>query len=126
MYTYRHTAYQKLHWGRGRLKFGNPPKSRVQFFLFIIIPTHTVSKMEPLITICTSEANIHNSKFGSATAQAVSHWLPTEAARVWSNGICDGQSGAGSGFLRALRFPLPIFILHPHNLHPHNHLGQVQ
>jgi hypothetical protein len=47
-------------------------------------------------------------------AQAVSRWLPTAAARVqarvWSCGICGGQSGAVSGFLRLLRFPLPIFI----------------
>jgi hypothetical protein len=51
---------------------------------------------------------------GRAIAQAVSRWLPTAAARVrsqvWSSGICDGQSGAGAGFLRVLRFPLPIFI----------------
>jgi hypothetical protein len=26
------------------------------------------------------------------------------------SGICGGQSGAGAGFLRVLRFPLPIFI----------------
>jgi hypothetical protein len=25
-------------------------------------------------------------------------------------GICVGQSGTGAGFLRVLRFPLPIFI----------------
>jgi hypothetical protein len=41
-------------------------------------------------------------------------WLPTAAARVqsriWTSGICGGQSGAGTGFLRVLRFPLPIFI----------------
>jgi hypothetical protein len=30
--------------------------------------------------------------------------------RVLSCGICGGQSGAGAGFLRVLRFPLPIFI----------------
>jgi hypothetical protein len=51
---------------------------------------------------------------GRAIAQPVSRWLPTEAARVrsrvWSSGICGGQSGAGAGFLRVLRFPLPIFI----------------
>jgi hypothetical protein len=45
---------------------------------------------------------------GLAIAQAVSRWLPTAAARVrarvWSCGICDGQSGAEAGF------PLPIFI----------------
>jgi hypothetical protein len=33
---------------------------------------------------------------------------PTAAARVQR--ICGGQSGAGAGFLRVLRFPLPIFI----------------
>jgi hypothetical protein len=49
---------------------------------------------------------------GRAVAQAVSRWLPTASARVrsrvWSSGICGGQSGAGAGFLRVLRFPLPI------------------
>jgi hypothetical protein len=35
-------------------------------------------------------------ELGRAIAQAVSRWLPTAAARV--------------GFLRVLRFPLPIFI----------------
>jgi hypothetical protein len=52
--------------------------------------------------------------FGRAIAQAVSRSLPTAAARVrsrvWSSGICGGQSGAGAGFLLVLRFPLPIFI----------------
>jgi hypothetical protein len=51
---------------------------------------------------------------GRATAQAVSRRLPTAAtrvrARVSSCGICGEQSGAGTGFLRVLRFPLPIFI----------------
>jgi hypothetical protein len=46
--------------------------------------------------------------------QAVSNWLPTAAARVrarvWPSRICGGQSGAGAGFLRVLRFPPPIFI----------------
>jgi hypothetical protein len=47
-------------------------------------------------------------------AQAVSRWLPTAAARdrdpVMTSGICGGQSCTGAGFLRVLRFPLPIFI----------------
>jgi hypothetical protein len=49
---------------------------------------------------------------GRAIAEAVSRWLPTAEARVqsrlWSSGICGGQSGAGAGFLRVLRFPLPF------------------
>jgi hypothetical protein len=53
-------------------------------------------------------------ELGLAIAQAVTRWLPTAAARVrsrvWSSGICGGQSGAGAGFLRVLRFSLPIFI----------------
>jgi hypothetical protein len=51
---------------------------------------------------------------GRAIAQAVSRWLPTAAARVrsriWLSWICGRQIGAGVGFLRVLRFPLPIFI----------------
>jgi hypothetical protein len=47
---------------------------------------------------------------GRAIAQAVSRRLPTVVARVWSSGIFGGQSDAGAGFLRVLRFPLPIFI----------------
>jgi hypothetical protein len=48
---------------------------------------------------------------GRAVAQAVSHWLPTEAGRVRIRaacGVCGGQSGTGAGFLRVLPFPLPI------------------
>jgi hypothetical protein len=45
---------------------------------------------------------------GRAMAWAVSCLLPTAAARVrsriWSSGICSGQSGAGAGFLRVLWF----------------------
>jgi hypothetical protein len=48
---------------------------------------------------------------GRAVAEAVSRWLPTAAARVRVRaacGVCGGQSSIGSGFLRVLRFPLPI------------------
>jgi hypothetical protein len=54
---------------------------------------------------------------GRAIAEAVSRWrrwLPTAAARVqsrvWSSGICGGQSGVGAGCLRVLRFPLPFIL----------------
>jgi hypothetical protein len=52
----------------------------------------------------------HTLHAGRAIAQAVSRWLPNVTARVWSCGICGGQNGAGAGFLRVLRFPLPTFI----------------
>jgi hypothetical protein len=56
--------------------------------------------------------NINFLSIGRAIAEAVSRWLPTAAARVqsrvWSSGICGGQSGEGGGFLRVLRFPLPF------------------
>jgi hypothetical protein len=48
---------------------------------------------------------------GRAVAQAVSPWLPTATARFRLRaacGVCGGQSGTGAGFLRVLRFPLPI------------------
>jgi hypothetical protein len=44
-------------------------------------------------------------------SSAVRRWLPTAAARVCVRaacGVCGGQSGTGAGFLRVLRFPLPI------------------
>jgi hypothetical protein len=58
---------------------------------------------------------------GSTIAQAVSRWFPTAATRdrawVRSCGICGGQSGTRPGFLRVLRFPLPIRIpsIAPHS-----------
>jgi hypothetical protein len=49
--------------------------------------------------------------FGRAIAQAVSHWLPIAVVRGSRTGrhvgFYGGQSGAGAGFLRVLRFPLP-------------------
>jgi hypothetical protein len=57
---------------------------------------------------------VFNSKstwLGRAVAQAASRWLPTSAARVSVRaacGVCGGQSGTGAGFLRVLRFPVPI------------------
>jgi hypothetical protein len=54
-------------------------------------------------------------KEGRAIAQAVSRRLPTAAARVQNSGLVMwdfvmDKSGVGAGFLRELRFPLPIYI----------------
>jgi hypothetical protein len=54
---------------------------------------------------------ITNMNPGRAVVQAVSRWLPTAEARVhvWEAcGIWGEQSGIRTGFLRVLRFPLPI------------------
>jgi hypothetical protein len=49
---------------------------------------------------------------GRDIAQAVSRWIPSTEARVRAHvrscGICGGQSGTEAGFLRVLRFSLPI------------------
>jgi hypothetical protein len=53
-------------------------------------------------------------KEGGGISQVVSRRLSTAAAwvptRVTSCGICGVQSGTGAGFLRVLRFLLPIRI----------------
>jgi hypothetical protein len=51
---------------------------------------------------------------GRVIDQAVSCQLPTAEARVRAQvtlcAICGGQNTNGAGFLRVLRFPLPILI----------------
>jgi hypothetical protein len=73
----------------------------------------TACCIDSLYSIYTNEPCGSKELVGRAIAEAAIRWLPTEAARVraqvWSSGICGGQSGAGSDFLRVLRFPLPNF-----------------
>jgi hypothetical protein len=64
-------------------------------------------EFEPTIPV------FEQAKTVTLTYQAVRRWLPTAAARVRvraARGVCGGQSGSGAGFLRVLRFPLPIII----------------
>jgi hypothetical protein len=70
-----------------------------------------------LLQLRTLYQNIRSSNVlnkGRALAQAVSFLLLTAAGRfraqVKSCGVCSGQSSTGAGFLRVLRFPLPVLI----------------
>jgi hypothetical protein len=80
--------------------------------LQVLTLTPILRGMSPIQALLLYLFKIHSE--GRAVAQAVSRSLPTAAARVrarlWLCGICGGQSGAGAGFLRVLRFPLPISI----------------
>jgi hypothetical protein len=82
-------------------------------FTSVIISQVFSNTSEPL-NVCHLFNFVTTSYFqhGCATAQAVSRWLPTAAAQVraWirSCGICGGRSGTGAGFLRVLRFLLPV------------------
>jgi hypothetical protein len=60
---------------------------------------------------------------GRAVTQADSRRLPTATARVRVRaacGVCGGQSSTWAGFLRVLRFPLPIIVppISPASLSP--------
>jgi hypothetical protein len=69
-------------------------------------------------TVCTSSyierQTSLTSQLGRAIAQAVSRWLPTAVARVWSSGICGGQRGGFSpstsvpANLHSSKFPIII------------------
>jgi hypothetical protein len=75
--------------------------SKLNFF-------HTV---ETLIDTSREVGLEVNVKKRPCRSSAVRRWFPTAAARVRVRaacGVCGGHSGTGSGFLRVLRFPLPI------------------
>jgi hypothetical protein len=95
-------------WYKRNFRYGSKSKYYQHKRKKDIFPT------EKLISCDIVFCGLVTRSLGRAIAQAVSHWLPTPAARVrarvWSCGICGGQSGARTGFLRVLRFPLPIFI----------------
>jgi hypothetical protein len=63
-----------------------------------------------LICICRLETR-HMLHWRPCRSSAVRRWLPTAAVRVRIRAACGvsgEQSGTGAGFLRVLRFPLPI------------------
>jgi hypothetical protein len=66
---------------------------------------------------------------GRAIAEALGRWFPTAAARVSRSGLASkiygGQSGAGAGFLRVLRFPLPKSFIPPTSPSSSQSLGTV-
>jgi hypothetical protein len=76
-------------------------------------PIHAVGKM-PIRWSLMCVVQMLQSDTGRAIAQAVSHRFPNAGsvvrAQFSSCVICGGQSGPGAGFLRKLRFPLPILI----------------
>jgi hypothetical protein len=90
---------------------------------------HTLNSYPVTLVVSSSNSSssfsqLSNSGPGRAIAQAVSRWLPTAAARVrsrvWSSGICGGQSGGGAVFSEYFAFPCQSLfhkILH--------HLGQA-
>jgi hypothetical protein len=63
---------------------------------------------------------------GRAIAEAVSHWLPTVAARVrarvWQVGFVVDKVALGQVFSKYFGFPCQTRSFHQ-LLHPHNHLG---
>jgi hypothetical protein len=67
-----------------------------------------------MITILILCPRSKGTRHGSALAQAVNRRLPTVAARVRvlvrSCGLCSGQSGIGTGFLRVLPFASNIYL----------------
>jgi hypothetical protein len=104
------------------------PKNGAYFFIFLLLSRLNALTSSALgctllwrtvtLDLCSHHKSSERKQplmLGRAISQAVSHRLLTAAARVrtqvGSCGICGGQSGTGAGFLRVLRFPLPILIL---------------
>jgi hypothetical protein len=87
----------------------NSPKLNNPCIILRLIPaTNQQTSNRNANPIVTKKTNLQH---GRAVAQVVSRWLPTAAARVLvraAGGICGGQSDIGAGFLRVIRFPLPI------------------
>jgi hypothetical protein len=107
-YIKRHLVVSPLNQfcsAAGVIPWVDVPIAGPSLFYFLSVPSADVA------VHYSSKISRHE---GRVIAQAVSRRLPTAAARVRGRvrswGMCGGQSGTGTGFLRVLRFPLPILI----------------
>jgi hypothetical protein len=108
----------KYDWCCKLIDFSSPAVFNVMSSIWECLNWRTLysrwQHLHALFLLKVSKDKVNCYSKGLAIAQAVSRRLPTAAARVraqvMSREICGGQSGTGAGFLRVLRFPLPILI----------------
>jgi uncharacterized protein YqiB (DUF1249 family) len=77
-----------------------------------------------LLSELSSHRYATSTYMGRAIAEAVRHWLPTAAARVWQVGFVVDKMASGQIFSEYFGFPYQNRSLHQ-LFHPHNHLGQL-
>jgi hypothetical protein len=109
------------------------PASRVHFYSWFIRSV-VEGEMDRQLTVFSAEAwchlqgyiNTQNNRYWNSQNPHLTHEIPLHRVKVGVWCAVNVRSGAGAGFLRELRFPLPIYIpsaLHNH-LHYHARLAQ--